>query len=179
MFLENISLILMSPCIADEAKIRFKAELSRDIAEMMPYLNAVIRNATYNPGSNTIFYTQGVRMITLRGKSLAVSKASDLTDAHKIMDFIKETVNHAYENKDKITPIYERRVRATALDIFSYLPRTNCKKCGEPTCLAFAVKLLLSELPLSACLPLNNGTEYADKLKEMTELVDAMGLVSR
>ena len=28
-----------------------------------------------------------------------------------------------------------------ALDIFKLLPKTNCKKCGCPTCLAFAMKL--------------------------------------
>ena len=29
----------------------------------------------------------------------------------------------------------------TGLDIFRLLPKTNCKKCGFPTCLAFAMAL--------------------------------------
>ena len=29
----------------------------------------------------------------------------------------------------------------TGLDIYKLLPKTNCKKCGRPTCLAFAMQL--------------------------------------
>ena len=29
----------------------------------------------------------------------------------------------------------------SGVEIFKYLPKTNCKKCGHPTCLAFAMKL--------------------------------------
>ena len=29
-----------------------------------------------------------------------------------------------------------------AMEIYMLLPKTNCKKCGLPTCMAFAVGLL-------------------------------------
>ncbi len=29
----------------------------------------------------------------------------------------------------------------TGLEIYKLLPKTNCKECGFPTCLAFAMKL--------------------------------------
>ncbi len=32
----------------------------------------------------------------------------------------------------------------TGLEIFKLLPKTNCKKCGMPTCLAFAMHWLRS-----------------------------------
>ncbi len=35
--------------------------------------------------------------------------------------------------------------------IFKLLPKTNCKKCGFPTCLAFAMKLAQGQIELSAC----------------------------
>ena len=31
------------------------------------------------------------------------------------------------------------------------LPQTNCKECGFPTCLAFAMKLAAKQVDLSAC----------------------------
>jgi hypothetical protein len=31
------------------------------------------------------------------------------------------------------------------------LPKTNCKECGHPTCLAFASAVVLEKFPLSAC----------------------------
>ncbi|GAH23787.1 unnamed protein product, partial [marine sediment metagenome] len=39
----------------------------------------------------------------------------------------------------------------TGIEIFKLLPKTNCKECGEPTCLAFAMKLAAGKAELSAC----------------------------
>lgn len=39
----------------------------------------------------------------------------------------------------------------TAIEIYKYLPKTNCKDCGFPTCLAFAMKLAQKGAELSAC----------------------------
>ena len=38
-----------------------------------------------------------------------------------------------------------------ALDIFKLLPKTNCQKCGSPTCLAFAMKLAAKQVTLEQC----------------------------
>ena len=39
----------------------------------------------------------------------------------------------------------------TGLEIYKLLPRTNCKKCGYPTCLAFAMALASKKVELAAC----------------------------
>lgn len=39
----------------------------------------------------------------------------------------------------------------TGLEIYKLLPKTNCKECGFPTCLAFALKLAAKSAELSAC----------------------------
>ena len=39
----------------------------------------------------------------------------------------------------------------TALDIFKNLPKTNCKDCGFPTCLAFAMQLAAKKVELDKC----------------------------
>jgi acetyl-CoA decarbonylase/synthase complex subunit gamma len=39
----------------------------------------------------------------------------------------------------------------TGIEIFKLLPKTNCKECGDPTCLAFAMKLAAGKAELSAC----------------------------
>jgi len=39
----------------------------------------------------------------------------------------------------------------TGIAIFKLLPKTNCKDCGDPTCLAFAMKLAAGKAELSAC----------------------------
>jgi acetyl-CoA decarbonylase/synthase complex subunit gamma len=39
----------------------------------------------------------------------------------------------------------------TGVEIFKLLPKTNCKKCGFPTCLAFAMKLAQRQATLDSC----------------------------
>ena len=39
----------------------------------------------------------------------------------------------------------------TGLEIFKQLPKTNCKECGLPTCLAFSMALANGKISLSAC----------------------------
>jgi acetyl-CoA decarbonylase/synthase complex subunit gamma len=39
----------------------------------------------------------------------------------------------------------------TGIQIFKLLPKTNCKECGVPTCLAFAMNLAAGKAELSSC----------------------------
>ena len=39
----------------------------------------------------------------------------------------------------------------TGIAIYKLLPQTNCKECGHPTCLAFAMKLAARQAELAAC----------------------------
>ena len=50
----------------------------------------------------------------------------------------------------------------TGLDIFKLLPKTNCKKCGMPTCLAFAMALAQKRAKLDDCPDVSQ--EAKDKL---------------
>ena len=48
----------------------------------------------------------------------------------------------------------------TGLEIFKLLPKTNCKKCGKPTCLAFAMGLAQKRAKLDEC------PDVSDEAKE-------------
>jgi acetyl-CoA decarbonylase/synthase complex subunit gamma len=48
-------------------------------------------------------------------------------------------------NKEKKT------MALTGIQIFKLLPKTNCKECGVPTCLAFAMNLASGKAELDAC----------------------------
>ena len=39
----------------------------------------------------------------------------------------------------------------SGIQIYKLLPQTNCKECGFPTCLAFAMKLSAKQVELSTC----------------------------
>lgn len=58
-------------------------------------------------------------------------------------------------------------------DVYAYLPKTNCGKCGETTCLAFASKVLKREAGLSDCPPLT-GPKYSDNIQKLEVLLKPM-----
>jgi acetyl-CoA decarbonylase/synthase complex subunit gamma len=52
------------------------------------------------------------------------------------------------------------------LEIFKFTPKTNCKACGNPTCMAFAMKVAQGALTLDKCPHLS--PEALEKLGEAT-----------
>ncbi|GAB6184209.1 acetyl-CoA decarbonylase/synthase complex subunit gamma [Thermodesulfovibrio hydrogeniphilus] len=52
----------------------------------------------------------------------------------------------------------------TGIEIFKLLPKTNCKKCGFPTCLAFAMKVAQGQASIDQCPEASE--EVKTKLKE-------------
>ncbi|MCX8170626.1 MAG: acetyl-CoA decarbonylase/synthase complex subunit gamma, partial [Candidatus Bathyarchaeota archaeon] len=46
------------------------------------------------------------------------------------------------------------------LDVYMLLPRTNCGKCGEKNCMAFATKVVNREIPIEVCIPLVEEEQY-------------------
>ena len=47
----------------------------------------------------------------------------------------------------------------TGIEIFKLLPKTNCGKCGVPTCLAFAMQLAAGKAELAACPTVSEETK--------------------
>ena len=47
----------------------------------------------------------------------------------------------------------------SGLEIYKMLPKTNCKECGFPTCLAFAMKLAAKQVELSDCPYVSDETK--------------------
>ncbi|MCX5703401.1 MAG: hypothetical protein NT066_02780 [Candidatus Omnitrophica bacterium] len=175
-FLEAITLCYVAPCMADETKIRLIAYFNRDISEVFPYLNAVIKGASYNKNASILTFPKLRRLINLYNIKVAIAKADDIIDAWQVLGELKALINETHKNRDKIKPNYEGRVRVTALQIYGWLPKTNCKACGEATCLAFACRLLQGEQKLSKCVPLSTELKFAENNKIMQEMAEALGV---
>ena len=175
-YLKSITLCYVAPCMADEKKIRLIAYFDHDISQLLPYLNAVIKGASYNKNAPTLTYAKERRMINLYNIKITIAKADDIIDAWKVLDEVKELINRAYKNKDTIKPNYEEKIKVTALQIYGWLPKSNCKACGEATCLAFAVKLLQGEQKLDACTPLSNEIQFSENKNIMREMAEALGV---
>ena len=65
----------------------------------------------------------------------------------------------------------------TGIQIYKLLPQTNCKECGFPTCLAFAMKLAAKQVDLGDCpyVTEESKTELAESSAPPIRLVELMG----
>ena len=58
--------------------------------------------------------------------------------------------------------------RASPLDIYALLDKSNCKDCGYDTCMAFATDLLERKITLDDCTHLKKTPKKLNKLRELT-----------
>lgn len=61
--------------------------------------------------------------------------------------------------------------KLSPIKVMAALPSTNCKECGEETCMAFAVKLIDHQVNIDDCKPLFREAKYAKKLEKLKELI--------
>ncbi len=162
LLLETVQITFIAPCMADDTKLRFISQFDRDISEVMPYLNATVKGAVYTPNIPTLGFQQGHRMVTLYGTRLAVGKTDEIVDTWRTMARVKDLVNRTWIDRDSIEPCMEERAKPQPLEVFKRLPGTNCRECGEPSCMAFAARLARGEAALGEC-PHIYLAEYEEK----------------
>jgi len=174
MLLHSYKITRILPCLADPMKIRVIAEISEEIQEVFPYLNAVLKGCIYNHPANTLTIRKDQKLITLHALHITLAKIEDENEAEELLKWLKDLINETYEKRGKIEPNYSMAAELKALDLFKLLPGTNCRECGEPSCLAFAVKLTGREIVINKCAPLYSE-KYHEKRKVLFELLHSAG----
>jgi len=150
--------------------IAVKAELSDDISEVLPYLNAVVKNAVYTPEAHHLNFRMDAGAISLMPREINVGQVTCEEDGIKVLDYVKKLINDTWEKRASITPVYQRKEEVKAKDILDYLPKTNCRDCGLPTCFAFAVALLKGQKHLQDCSALSK-VEFAQDKESLARLL--------
>ena len=143
--------LVLSDCCPSSQEVNALVDLSEDISEVLPYLNTVLKGLQYDQDGKVLTVKSGGRLITFRPRQIAVAKLEDENEARSVIEELKEIVNETYVNRDHIKPTYTSRPTPRPLDIYKLLPGNNCKECGEPTCMAFALKLVNDEVKLIQC----------------------------
>ena len=174
MLLNSYKITRTLPCLADPEKIRVIAEISDEIHEVFPYLNAILKGCIFNHPALTLTIKKDGKLFTLHAHHITLAKIEDEKEAEEILGWLRDLINETYERRDQIEPNYSMAAELKALDIFKLLPGTSCKKCGEPTCLAFAVKLVGQEIEIGKCIPFFSE-EYQEKRQVLSELLHAAG----
>ena len=171
----DCAVMVLAPCVADLARIRLIVHLSGDLTAVFPYLNAEMPQGDVCREAETFTYMDEYRLVSLYARRITLAKADELVDAWRTLEKIRCRVNDTWRRRGAIEPCYELRRKPPALEIYKRLPGTNCRACGEKTCLAFALRLWNGEVKPTLCVPIFTG-EHGHLKGAFLEICSSLGL---
>jgi ArsR family metal-binding transcriptional regulator len=115
------------------------AHLDRDIREVLPYLNSALGGHTYTKDPPSVTFKVHGKLITVHPDQIAVNALKDEDEADRILEWLRQEINEAWESRDRIQPSFEGLSKPQILEVLKLLPRSNCRRCGQPTCMVFAI----------------------------------------
>jgi ArsR family metal-binding transcriptional regulator len=155
MFVEYITLDHTRPCLAEPGKIIVVGKPARAIDAVLPFLNAILPNViSYNPRVFSLVLRRKPGFITLTPDTVYITQVKDADEGLELLGALRDLLNTTWDARETIQPRNEERRTPRPLDVWELLPRTNCRACGEATCMAFAVALLQANRALEECAPL-------------------------
>jgi ArsR family metal-binding transcriptional regulator len=171
MFLEFITLIKTLPCLAEPGRIIVIGEPSRKLDEVLPYLAILPNVITYNPEAKTLTLRRQPGFISLYSEKAYITKVKDTDEGLELFKALVEAINATWEHRGELVALTTRKYAPRPLDIWTLLPQTNCQKCGEATCMAFACNLLLQKRELVECVPLRAEDAFAERRLTLEAMV--------
>jgi len=142
MLLESYKKEIFRPeCNPSFQSLHCIAHLDQDIADALPYLNAALGGFEYFKEPPAVTFRVQGKIITVHPREIAVNALKDEEEAHKILEWLQREINEAWEKREAIKPKYEGIPKPKLLEILKLLPKTNCRECGEATCMVFAARV--------------------------------------
>lgn len=160
-------------CAPGAARWGVQLSLPADISGVFPYLNAVMDNAWYDHENRVLILREPDQTYAMRPNEIRVARVKDRLQAQQIAGEVVDRVNHIWQERDNITPRFSERRLPSVMDIFKLLPRSNCRKCAYPTCMAYAADLRTGRAQLEQC-PLLSPPEHAETRAKIEELFSSV-----
>jgi ArsR family metal-binding transcriptional regulator len=159
-----ISLIRTLPCLADPDKIIVIGETDAAVDGVLPLLNTILPNViSYHPFAGIMTLRRRPGIITIYPYQVMITQVADVEEGLALLAAVRDLLNQTWARRDEIQPRHEGRRVPRPLDVYELLPRTNCRACGEATCMAFAFGLLESRHRPEECPPLASPTSVAQR----------------
>ncbi len=171
-FLDRVTLTKTLPCLADPGKIIVIGQPSRSLDGVLPLVAAVAPNIiSFNPAAGTLTLRRQPGFITFYPDKVMITQVKDTSEGLDLLSAVCDLLNQCWDQRDTIQPVTAIRRAPRPLDVCTLLPQTNCKRCSEATCMAFAFRLLLQERTLEECPVIAGDLSFADRRAQLMTLV--------
>ena len=165
--------VFTPPCEPGAERFAARARLTAPVDEALPYLNATLRGAVYNPAAGALTWKKAGHNIAFHAYEIATSNVEDREAAVTELRGLVGLVNRTWERRAEITPDLDTHQRPTPMALYKLLPMTNCKACGEPTCFTFALRLAAAQVEVESCPQLFDPPQAQNLAELRTMLIEA------
>jgi ArsR family metal-binding transcriptional regulator len=168
MFLKEYRKEIFRPeCNPNFQSVHCIAHLESDISEVLPYLNTALGGSTYTQDPPSVTFKVHGKLITVHSQKIAINALKDEEEADKILLWLKQEINDAWEKREQIKPSFQGISKPQVLEILKLLPRNNCCQCGQATCMVFSLLVADGVKGPEDCPGLSDP--YKTKLQEYLE----------
>jgi ArsR family metal-binding transcriptional regulator len=162
-YLGYIKLVKTLPCLAEPGKIIVIGKPDISLEAVIPYLATLPGIIAYNPDTLTLTFRRQPGFLTLYPDKVYITQLKDADEGLIVLEALKDAINATWEKRADLVALTAARRAPRWLDILTLLPQTNCKQCGEATCMAFAAALLQQKRVIMDCLPLASDPEFGER----------------
>lgn len=163
MFLDSVVLTRTLRCRAEPGKIIVIGKPNRLLDDALPYLAKLPGVIAYNPDARTLTFRRSPGFLTLYSDRVYITQVKDAGEGLELLAALKDAINATWEHRHELIAVTKARRAPRPLDVYALLPQTNCKQCGEATCMAFAFGLLQHKHEVIECVPLQSNSQFFDR----------------
>jgi ArsR family metal-binding transcriptional regulator len=162
-YLDFITLTRTLPCLSEPGRIIVIGKPVRSLDEVIPYLATLPSIIAYNPEQRSLTFRRQMGFLTIQREEVYITKVKDVQEGIELLAALTESINAVWENRAELVAVTTSKRTPRPLDVWMLLPQTNCKQCGEATCMAFAVGLLQQTRTLDECSPLQADADLSER----------------
>jgi ArsR family metal-binding transcriptional regulator len=162
-YLDSITLTRALACLAYPGRIIVIGKPGHSLGEVIPYLATLPSVIAYNPKQLSLTFRRAQGFMTIQSEEVYITQVKDTEEGLELLEALVASINAVWEHRAELVAVTTYKRTPRPLDVWSLLPQSNCKRCGEATCMAFAVGLLQQTRELNECLPLQEDAGYSDR----------------
>jgi len=154
--IEDSDVTDVSPCIADNTRIKFMGKINRSLGDVLPvlYLSTLNSKLTKSPMILSFTVEQHNFMLGQDG-DLAVTFVKDEAETEYIVEKVVELVNRGIKfnvsNRRDLNRLVEEKRKLSPMSLYGLFPRTDCGECEEKSCFNYAAKVFTGETRHDKC----------------------------
>lgn len=152
----------LMPCTADPSMSRIVANMTPPLGGILKILEPLFPRSRYVERTRSLMIQKNENIITVYSSGkVSIGMIKNEIEAREVFKELRNTINEAIKIGE--VPASREKPKVEVIEIYRYLPQTNCGICKEHDCHSFAVKLMAGETTLERCKLLKEAKYAANQ----------------